>query len=141
MLVRLFFSSRQLSSLVILYFLLVQSWLFLLVAVNPLSFWSRNVFRHLNPIYPDWFPGGGESYLFVIQTNLKHLVRFWKALGLCFNNQQKNGKFAKMQIFIAKSSYQGKNAQKKLRKFQRIIHSWKALDPANSNLQNICRSF
>ena len=38
-------------------------------------------------------------------TNLKHLIRFWKALGLHFNNQQKNGKFAKILMFSAKPSY------------------------------------
>ena len=50
--------------------------------------------------------GGGSNWsspLFsYCDTNLYHLVRSWKALGLYFNNLQKNGNFAKIPIFIAK---------------------------------------
>jgi len=56
---------------------------------------------------------------------------FIKTLGLYFANlKEENCKFAKFQFFIAILSYLEKNVQK---------HFWKALDTANSNMQNkIC---
>ena len=47
-----------------------------------------------------------------------------------------NLKFANIQLFITKFGFLAKIVQiQKMHKMRQIIHFWKALDPANSNMQ------
>ena len=62
--------------------------LFKLTSGLPKTVWGASP-RDPPPVFP------------YCDTNLKYLVRFWKALGLYFNDLQKIWKFAKFHIFIA----------------------------------------
>jgi len=63
-----------------------------------------------------------------------------KLLCSTFRICKKICKFAKIEFFIAKSSFKVKMfAKKNLSKKWQIIHFWKALDHAISNCKNFCK--
>ena len=67
-----------------------------------------------------------------LESTCAHTFRIWKKI--C--------KFAKIEFFIAKSSYIVKMfAKRNLPKKWQIIHFWKALDHAISNMQKCLQNF
>ena len=60
----------------------------------------------------DWSPVYPNCLFSFCDTNLKHMIHFWKALGLCFKNLQKICKFSKFQIFFVIKSFLAKKPAK-----------------------------
>jgi len=76
----------------------------------------------------------------MFDVQIWQMIHYWKGLVLYFYNLQKNCKFAKIEFFIAKSSYIVKLfANINVSKKWKIIHFWKALDHDISNMQKFCK--
>ena len=61
------------------------------------------------------------------------MIHVWKALGLHFNNLQKNTNLQNFKYIMQNQGFLAKNVKKT--KGAQVLHIWKARDPANTNMQ------
>ena len=113
-----------------------NSVLFFFLTLSLLGYLKTRICWGGRPGGSIWRPPPSNSHVYCLNLTTDTLLE--SSCVLLLESEKKNRKFSKTEFFIAKSSYLVKMfAKKNLSKKWKILHFWKALFHAISNMQKI----